>query len=130
MRQFFKKNLQLIAVSTGHFTNDFYMNLIPPILFAFSSSIGLTLTQQSMIAFIIITGGSLLQPVVGYLLDKMGMHDVKQQQPLLAKKGMFMYLHKKHKKLIPGLTKALVAMKKDGRYDRLAKKYLTVAPGK
>lgn len=72
MRQFFKKNLQLIAVSTGHFTNDFYMNLIPPILFAFSSSLGLTLTQQSMIAFIIITGGSLLQPIVGYLLDKIG----------------------------------------------------------
>jgi MFS family permease len=48
------------------------MNLIPPILFAFSSSLGLTLTQQSMIAFIIITGGSLLQPIVGYLLDKIG----------------------------------------------------------
>jgi len=72
MRQFFKKNLQLIAVSTGHFTNDFYMNLLPPILFAFNSSMGLTLTQQSMIAFIIITGGSLLQPVFGYLLDKIG----------------------------------------------------------
>ncbi|MBA7580044.1 MAG: MFS transporter [Candidatus Thermoplasmatota archaeon] len=70
MRKFFKKNLQLVAVSTGHFTNDFYMNLIPPILFAFSSSMGLTLTQQSIIAFIIITGGSLLQPIVGYLLDK------------------------------------------------------------
>jgi len=72
MRQFFKKKLQLIAVSLGHFTNDFYMNLIPPILFAFTSSMGLTLTQQSMIAFIIIVGGSLLQPIVGYLLDKIG----------------------------------------------------------
>lgn len=72
MRQFFKKNLQLIAVSTGHFTNDFYMNLIPPILFAFSSSMGLTLTQQSMIAFTIIIGGSLLQPIIGYFLDKIG----------------------------------------------------------
>ena len=72
MGQFFKKNLQLIAVSTGHFTNDFYMNLIPPILFAFSSALGLTLTQQSMIAFIIIISGSLLQPIVGYLLDKIG----------------------------------------------------------
>ncbi len=72
IRQFFKKNLQLIAVSTGHFTNDFYMNLIPPILFAFSSSMGLTLTQQSMIAFVIIVGGSLFQPIVGYLLDKVG----------------------------------------------------------
>jgi len=62
----------LIAVSTGHFTNDFYMNLIPPALFAFNASLGLTLAQQSMIAFIIITGGSLLQPVFGYFLDKIG----------------------------------------------------------
>jgi FSR family fosmidomycin resistance protein-like MFS transporter len=33
---------------------------------------GLSLTQQSMIAFIIITGGSLLQPIIGHLLDKIG----------------------------------------------------------
>ncbi len=72
MRQFFKKNLQLIAVSTGHFTNDFYISLIPPILFFFSDSMGLTLAQQSMIAFVIIAGESLLQPIVGYLLDKIG----------------------------------------------------------
>jgi len=72
MRRFFKKNLHLVAVSTGHFTNDFYMNLIPPILFAFSISMGLTLTQQSIIAFIIIVGGSLFQPIVGYLLDRIG----------------------------------------------------------
>ena len=72
MRKIIKKNLQLIAISTGHFTNDFYMNIIPPILFAFSSSLGLTLTQQSMIAFVITIGGSLLQPVIGYLLDKIG----------------------------------------------------------
>ena len=25
--------IKLIAVSVGHFINDFYMNLIPPILF-------------------------------------------------------------------------------------------------
>jgi len=72
MRQFFKKNFQLIAVSAGHFTNDFYVNLIPPILFAFSDSMGLTLTQQSMIAFVIIAGASLFQPAVGYFLDKIG----------------------------------------------------------
>lgn len=69
---FIKRNLQLIAVSTGHFTNDFYMNLIPPILFVFSSELGLTLAQQSMIAFVITTGGTLLQPAVGYVLDKHG----------------------------------------------------------
>src|SRR5665648_343361 len=72
MRQFFRKNFQLIAVSAGHFTNDFYISLIPPILFAFNYSMGLTLTQQSMIAFVIITGASLFQPVVGYFLDIIG----------------------------------------------------------
>src|SRR5665648_227846 len=72
MRQFFRKNFQLIAVSAGHFTNDFYISLIPPILFAFNDSMGLTLTQQSMIAFVIITGASLFQPVVGYFLDIIG----------------------------------------------------------
>ncbi|KUO67529.1 MAG: hypothetical protein APF77_14470 [Clostridia bacterium BRH_c25] len=70
--KFIKRNLQLIAVSVGHFSNDFYMNLIPPILFAFSSELGLTLAQQSVIAFVITTGGTLLQPVVGYMLDKVG----------------------------------------------------------
>ncbi len=69
---FIKRNLKLIAVSVGHFSNDFYMNLIPPILFAFSGELGLTLAQQSMIAFVITTGGTLLQPVVGYMLDKVG----------------------------------------------------------
>ena len=69
---FIKQNLQLIAVSVGHFSNDFYMNLIPPILFVFSSELGLTLAQQSMVAFVITTGGTLLQPAVGYVLDKYG----------------------------------------------------------
>lgn len=69
---FIKQNMKLIAVSVGHFSNDFYMNLIPPILFAFGIELGLSLSQQSVIAFIIMTGGSLLQPVIGYLLDKVG----------------------------------------------------------
>lgn len=72
MMNFIKQNVKLIAVSIGHFSNDFYMNLIPPILFAFSGKLGLTLAQQSMIAFAITAGGSLLQPVVGYMLDKYG----------------------------------------------------------
>lgn len=69
---FIKQNLKLIAVSSGHFINDFYMYLIPPILFAFSDELGLTLAQQSMVAFVITTCGTLLQPVIGYLMDKHG----------------------------------------------------------
>jgi len=67
---YIKKNIKLIAVSVGHFTNDFYMNLIPPILFIFSEEMGLTLAQQSFVAFVITVGGSLLQPAIGYFLDK------------------------------------------------------------
>lgn len=69
---FIKRNMKLIAVSVGHFSNDFYMNLIPPILFVFGVELGLSLSQQSMIAFLIMTGGSLLQPAIGYFLDKVG----------------------------------------------------------
>lgn len=60
-----------------------------------------------------------------YLLDKMGMKDVVLHQPPLAKKEMFMYLHKKHKRLVPGLAKALASMKADGTYDKLVEKHLS-----
>jgi polar amino acid transport system substrate-binding protein len=42
--------------------------------------------------------------------------------PPLATRDMFIYLHKKHSALVPRLSQALVDMKKDGSYDRLAKK--------
>lgn len=61
---------QLIAVSVGHFTNDFYIGLITPILFLFASTLGLTLTQQGVISFAILMSTSVLQPVVGYFADK------------------------------------------------------------
>jgi len=64
------KIVELIAVSVGHFTNDFYMSLIPPILFLFASTLGLSLTQQGTISFAILMSSSVLQPVVGYFADK------------------------------------------------------------
>ncbi|MEA3423462.1 MAG: MFS transporter [Bacillota bacterium] len=70
--KFIKNNLQLIAVSVGHFTNDFYMALIPPILFIFTEELGLTLTQQAAIAMVITLSGTFLQPVVGYFLGRIG----------------------------------------------------------
>lgn len=63
---------KLIAVSIGHFLNDFYMNLIPPILFLFVYSLNLTLSQQAFIAFVITSSGSFAQPVIGYFVDKRG----------------------------------------------------------
>lgn len=64
--------IKLIAVSVGHFLNDFYMNLIPPILFLFAQSMGLSLSQQAFIAFIITSSGSFVQPIIGYFVDKKG----------------------------------------------------------
>lgn len=70
--KFIKNNLQLIVVSVGHFTNDFYMALIPPILFIFTEELGLSLTQQAAIAMVITLSGTFLQPVVGYFLGRIG----------------------------------------------------------
>ncbi|MBN2259317.1 MAG: MFS transporter [Clostridiales bacterium] len=70
--EFIKKNMQLIAVSVGHFTNDFYMALIPPILFLFTEELSLSLTQQAVIASAITLSGTFLQPIIGYFLDRVG----------------------------------------------------------
>lgn len=59
-----------------------------------------------------------------YLLSMMSMNDVILGQPPLAVKEVFIYLHKKHKALVPQLTKALVSMKKDGSYKKLVNKHL------
>ncbi|MGV8984168.1 MFS transporter [Clostridium sp.] len=63
---------KLMAVSIGHFSNDFYMNLIPPILFLFVQELGLSLAEQAFIAFIITSSGSFAQPIIGYFVDKRG----------------------------------------------------------
>ena len=50
--------------------------------------------------------------------------DVKLRQPSLAKKEMFIYLHKKHAALVPQLASALKQMKKDGTYSNIFNKIL------
>ena len=39
--------------------------------------------------------------------------------PPLARKAMYIYLHKKHKELVTPLSKALLAMKNDGTYQKI-----------
>lgn len=39
-------------------------------------------------------------------------------EPPLARRGMYVYLHKKHQRLVPKLAAALRAMKADGSYQR------------
>ncbi len=59
-----------------------------------------------------------------YMIDKLKLKNVKRLRPDLAEKKMFMYLNKKHKSLIPKITKALITMKSDGSYNKLVAKHL------
>jgi polar amino acid transport system substrate-binding protein len=53
------------------------------------------------------------------LIDKLQIGSIRRLEPPLLTKGMFMYLHKKYKHLVPGLTQALKDIKADGTYDRI-----------
>lgn len=64
--------LRLVALSAGHFINDFYMGTVQPILFAFVEALSLTMAQQGLIAFSLTASGSLLQPVIGHIVDRHG----------------------------------------------------------
>lgn len=57
-------------------------------------------------------------------LHEMNLESISEQAPPLAVKEMFIYLHKKHKKIIPKLAAALKEMKRDGSYQKLINKHL------
>lgn len=61
---------KLVAISAGHFMNDFYVGIIPPLLFLFKESLSLSLTQQGFIAFMFTASGTWIQPVIGYMVDR------------------------------------------------------------
>lgn len=65
-----KENASLLAVSWGHFVNDFFMSVVPVALFAFAIEMDLSAIQMSVIAFVITTSGTFFQPLVGLLIDK------------------------------------------------------------
>lgn len=60
------------------------------------------------------------------VLKELKLDEVSIQRPFLGSREMFIYLHKKHKALVPELSRALAEMKKDGSYDRLIKKHLII----
>lgn len=65
-----KENASLLAVSWGHFVNDFFMSVVPVVLFAFAIEMNLSAIQMSIIAFVITTSGTFFQPLVGLLIDR------------------------------------------------------------
>lgn len=54
-------------------------------------------------------------------LQAMHIEDYTVLDPPLAVREMYMYLHRKHRELVPQVRDALRAMKQDGTYDRLYK---------
>ena len=53
-----------------------------------------------------------------YWFDKTG-YMAKRLSPELAKKQLYIYVHKKHSKLVPNMVDAIRQMKKDGSYQQI-----------
>jgi FSR family fosmidomycin resistance protein-like MFS transporter len=64
--------IKLLAISAGHFMNDFYIGIITPMLFLFAEALSLTLTQHGFIAFMFTASGTWIQPLIGHMVDKYG----------------------------------------------------------
>ena len=58
------------------------------------------------------------------LLEERGIKNVYALEPPLASREMFIYLHKKHAALVPGLAGALRALKTEGFYERIRREKL------
>lgn len=63
---------KLLALSAGHFMNDFYFGIVHPTLYIFAQVLSLTLGQQGFIAFAFNASGTWLQPLIGFLVDRHG----------------------------------------------------------
>ncbi|HED17082.1 MAG TPA: transporter substrate-binding domain-containing protein [Gammaproteobacteria bacterium] len=55
--------------------------------------------------------------------------DIHVIDPPLETRAMYMYLHKKHKTLVPELVRVLKEMKQDGTYNRIVRESLTLYSG-
>ncbi|MBF0509586.1 MAG: transporter substrate-binding domain-containing protein [Deltaproteobacteria bacterium] len=53
------------------------------------------------------------------LLGGMKLTQIKTLSPALAKRSMYIYLHKKHQALVPALAAAIKTMKEDGTYKKI-----------
>jgi polar amino acid transport system substrate-binding protein len=58
------------------------------------------------------------------MIKGVGLQEIRALEPPLATRDMFLYLNKKHHRLIPEIAKQLRSMKNDGTYDRIRKKTL------
>lgn len=54
-----------------------------------------------------------------FIIKNQNLTDIKLRYPPLEKKAMFLYLHKRHKSLVPQIASVLKQMKKDKTYDKI-----------
>ena len=57
------------------------------------------------------------------VLKLLGYSDIKALEPPIVVSSLFLYVHKKHEKLIPEIVKTLRGMKGDGTYKKLRDQY-------
>lgn len=55
-----------------------------------------------------------------FQLESMGIFGVQAMEPPIEKRGMFLYLHRRHELRVPDILRVLQDMKTDGTYKRLA----------
>lgn len=58
------------------------------------------------------------------VVDRLGLKGIKNAEPPLAKKKMYLFLHKKHKDIIPKLDNILKSMKEEGVFTKIGEKTL------
>ena len=57
-------------------------------------------------------------------IKKHRLKNIKILEPPLGRRSMYVYLHKKHRHLVPKLAASLRSMKRDGRYQHIFEKIL------
>ncbi len=66
---------------------------------------------------------ALYAKLTGYVaLEHFGFTDIRHLEPPLASRPMYLYVHKKHKTLVPKIADTLREMKRDGSYSNIMNK--------
>lgn len=68
----YKSWLTIALLTTGHFFSDFYNTFLPVLLPAATINLGLSLTATGSLIMVYSFTSSILQPILGYYIDKYG----------------------------------------------------------
>jgi polar amino acid transport system substrate-binding protein len=94
---------------------------------------GLTKVEDAEILFRFLESDradiAIYERLQGYhVIHKLGLTDIHVVEPPIIIKPMFLYLHKKHRRLIPALEKALKQLIQDGTYETIKARILSKYP--